>query len=56
MHPSTNVLITLPPIMAEPLWFCVSAFACLYVGILLTRVRIERGRAALEEAILALED
>jgi heme exporter protein C len=56
MHPSTNVLPSLPGSMARPLWYCVAAFTCLYVGLLLTRVRVERAQTALEEAFLALED
>jgi heme exporter protein C len=56
MHPTTNVLPSLPGSMAGPLWYCVAAFVCLYVSLLLTRVRIERGHAALERAYLALED
>jgi heme exporter protein C len=56
MHPNTNVLPSLPGSMARPLWYCVAAFTCLYVGLLLTRVRVERAQAALEEAFLALED
>jgi heme exporter protein C len=56
MHPTTNVLPSLPGSMARPLWYCVTAFVCLYVGLLLTRVRIARGQAALDQAFLALED
>jgi heme exporter protein C len=56
MHPTTNVLPSLPGSMARPLWYCVMAFVCLYVGLLLTRVRVARGQAALDEAFLALED
>ena len=56
MHPSTNVILTLPPEMGRPLGYCMAAFAALYVGLLLTRVRVERDHAALESAYLALED
>jgi heme exporter protein C len=56
MHPTTDVLPTLPAPMAGPLWFCVAGFACLYVGLLLMRVRIERTQAAIEQLFLALED
>ena len=56
MHPTTNVLPSLPGSMARPLWYCATAFVCLYVGLLLTRVRIARGQAALDQAFLALED
>ncbi len=56
MHPTTNVLPSLPGSMARPLWYCVTAFVCLYIGLLLTRVRLARGQAALDQAFLALED
>jgi len=56
MHPLTTVVPNLPAPMAGPLWFCMAAFACLYVGLLLMRVRLERGHAAIERLYLALED
>lgn len=56
MHPTTNVLPSLPGSMARPLWYCMAAFVCLYVGLLLTRVRIARVQAALDQAFLAWED
>ena len=56
MHPTTNVIPSLPASMARPLWYCVAAFVALYVGLLLTRVRVEKDQAELEAAFLALED
>lgn len=56
LHPTTNVVITLPPPMMGPFLWCTVAFLVLYVALLLVRVRIEAGRAAVEEAFLALED
>ncbi len=56
MHPTTNVLPTLPASMAWPMLWCFGAFVCLYVAMLLVRVRLERGTVALEEAYLRLED
>lgn len=56
MHPLTSVIPTLPASMARPLWYCVSAFVCLYVSLIITRVRVERAQADLERAFLALED
>ena len=56
MHPTTSVVPTLPASMAGPLWYCVAAFVCLYIGLLLTRARLERSHAALEAAFIALED
>jgi hypothetical protein len=56
MHPLTSVIPTLPPSMARPILWCFAAFSCLYVALLLLRVRLARSTAALEEAYLALED
>ena len=56
MHPTTNVLPTLPASMGAPILWCVLGFICLYVGTLLVGVRLERSRALLEDAYLALED
>jgi heme exporter protein C len=56
LHPTTNVVITLPPAMMGPFLWCIGAFLALYLALLLVRVRIEAGRAAVEEAFLAMED
>ncbi len=56
MHPTTNVLPSLPASMAWPILWCLVAFLCLYVAMLLVRVRLERGATALEEAYLLLEE
>jgi heme exporter protein C len=56
LHPTTNVVITLPPEMMQPFLWCLFAFFILYVALLALRVRIEAARAAVEEAYLALED
>jgi hypothetical protein len=56
MHPQTSVIPTLPPTMAGPFLWCLGAFSCLYVALLLVRVRLGTVAAALEEAYLALED
>lgn len=56
MHPSTSVLPTLPTSMGIPLWFCWVAFTVLYLALMLMRVRLERQRAMLEQAYLAVED
>jgi hypothetical protein len=42
--------------MARPILWCFAAFSCLYLALLLLRVRLARSTAALEEAYLALED
>jgi heme exporter protein C len=56
MHPTTNVLPSLPPTMRGPFLWCLVAFASLYVALLLIRVRLEQSAARLEEAYLALEE
>ena len=56
MHPATTVLPSLPPSMARPILWCVVEFFCLYAGLLLVRVRLERSAATLEDTYLALED
>jgi heme exporter protein C len=56
MHPDTNVVPTLVPEMRQPFLWCIGAFASFYIALLLTRVRLERSRAALDDAYLALED
>lgn len=56
IHPNTNVARSLPPGMAEPFRWAMVAFLLLFTALLLVRVRLEAGRAALEEAYVALED
>ena len=56
MHPLTSVVPTLPPSMLRPLLWCFVEFMCLYLGLLLIRVRLARLQARLEETYLALED
>ena len=56
MHPTTNVLPSLPPSMRGPFLWCLAAFASLYVALLLIRVRLEQSVATLEDAYLALEE
>jgi len=56
LHPTTDVVRTLPPEMAGPFLWCLTAFLVLYVALLVTRARLEASRLALEEAILAVED
>lgn len=56
VHPSTNVVRSLPPEMAGPFRWAVFAFVGLFVAMLLTRIRLEQSRATLEDAYLALED
>ena len=56
MHPTTDVVFSLPPEMMGPFLWCLATFFVFYVGLLLVRVRLELSRAALEDAYLALED
>ncbi len=56
LHPTTNVVISLPPDMAAVFGWCVTGFLLMYTALLLVRVRLEASRAALEEAFVALED
>lgn len=56
LHPTTNVLPTLPPEMASVLGWCVTGFFLLYFVLLIARVRLEAARAGLEEAFVASED
>ena len=56
LHPTTNVVISLPPDMAIVLGWCAGAFLLLYLALLAVRVRLEASRAALEDAFLAVED
>jgi heme exporter protein C len=56
MHPTTNVVITLPPDMLAVFGWCATGFLLLYFVLLMLRVRLEISRAALEQAVMALED
>jgi len=56
LHPTTEVARSLPPEMAAPFRLGIAAFMALYAALLLVRVRLERSRAALDDAYAALED
>ena len=56
IHPTTDVVRTLPPEMALPFRWAVFAFLALFAALLIVRTRLEMNRAALEEAYVALED
>jgi heme exporter protein C len=56
MHPTTSVVPSLQPEMMKPFLWSLAAFLAFYLALLLTRVRLEKSRAALEQAFLALED
>jgi heme exporter protein C len=56
IHPSTNVIPTLIPEMRRPFYWCLTAFIVLFISLLLTRMRLERSRRALEEIYAEIED
>jgi hypothetical protein len=56
IHPLTSVVPTLPPSMAVPFWFCVSAYMLLLVTLLMLRVNLGKRQTALDELYLAYED
>ena len=56
IHPNTNVVRSLDPEMRLPFFWCVAAFVCLYMALLLTRLRLEQSRTALEAAYAEIED
>lgn len=56
LHPETTVVPRLPTSMGGPLYFCWVAFTLLYLALMLVRVKLERQRAALDDAYLLLED
>jgi heme exporter protein C len=56
IHPNTNVVRSLDPEMRLPFFWCIAAFVCLYVALLLTRLRLEQSRTALEAAYAEIED
>jgi len=55
-HPTTDVVRTLPPEMAAPFRWAIFSFLLFFVALLITRIRLESSRMALEEAHVALED
>ena len=56
IHPTTNVVPTLPVSMGGPLWFCVTAFLLLFVVLMRMRMALEEQRARLDALYLAVDD
>jgi hypothetical protein len=56
LHPKTSVVMTLAPGMRGAFWFCVAAFAILYLLLLTLRKRIEDQQAMVEQLYLAVEE
>jgi heme exporter protein C len=55
IHPTTNVVPTLPTSFGVPLWFSAVTFALLFVLLLRMRVRLEEQRAHVDELYLAMD-
>jgi heme exporter protein C len=55
LHPKTTVVPSLMPEMRAPFWWCVAAFACLYLLMLSSRAELERRRADLDVLYLERE-
>lgn len=56
LHPKTTVVRSLAPEMRIPFYWCFAAFVCLYVALLLLRVRLEKSRNELEAVYAEIED
>ncbi|HXT71842.1 MAG TPA: cytochrome c biogenesis protein CcsA [Vicinamibacterales bacterium] len=56
IHPTTNVVPSLPASMMWPFGWSMIAFTLLFTTLLLVRVRLETNRAMLEDAYVAMED
>ena len=56
IHPTTNVVPTLPASMDLPLWFTAATFLVLFVLLLQLRVRLEEQRATLDSLYLSLDE
>lgn len=56
IHPKATVVRTLAPEMRIPFYWCVAAFVCLYVALLLLRIRLEKSRTELEAVYAEIED
>jgi heme exporter protein C len=56
IHPTTNVVPSLPTSMGVPFWFFFSAFLLLFVLLLRLRVRLEDQRARLDALYLSFDE
>ncbi len=56
IHPTTNVVPTLPTSMGVPFWFCFTAFVLLFVLLLRLRVHLEEQRSRLDVLYLSLDE
>jgi heme exporter protein C len=55
IHPTTNVVPTLPTSFGLPLWFSTVAFLLLFIVLLKLRVRLEEQRAQLDSLYLSVD-
>lgn len=55
IHPTTNVLPTLPVSMGFPVWFTFATFFLLFILLLRMRVRLEEQRARLDALYLSAD-
>jgi heme exporter protein C len=55
IHPTTNVVPTLPTSFGVPLWFSAATFLLLFVLLLRMRVRLEEQRATLDGLYLSMD-
>jgi heme exporter protein C len=56
IHPTTNVVPTLPTSFGVPLWFSAVTFLLLFVLLLRMRIRLEEQRARLDTLYLAMDE
>jgi heme exporter protein C len=56
IHPTTNVVPTLPTSFGLPLWFSAATFLLLFVLLLRMRVRLEEQRARLDALYLSMDE
>jgi heme exporter protein C len=56
IHPTTNVVPSLPLSMGLPFWFCFAAFMLLFVLLMSLRVRLEEQRARVDALYLAMDE
>ncbi|OFW01731.1 MAG: hypothetical protein A3I61_15175 [Acidobacteria bacterium RIFCSPLOWO2_02_FULL_68_18] len=55
IHPTTNVVPTLPTSFGVPLWFSAAAFLLLFVLLLRLRMRLEEQRARIDALYLSMD-
>ena len=56
IHPTTNVVPTLPTSLGVPLWFSFAAFLLLFVLLLRMRVTLEEQRARLDSLYVSMDE